>query len=232
MSDWSWKQAVAEKVLEIVNRRRSLALSLGDLYARANDFARRFPRNQHVREKIRQTAQRLRDSGFLRFEGEGRYLVNLSFPGIEGEPALVEREGILVPESRQVLRNVRMRDTLLAVHIKNRYGCTCQVCRKRIALEENVFYAEAHHLRPIGSPHFGPDVAGNIICLCPNHHIMFDRGALGVEPQSRRILQKVGQEEFHELYVEQWHHLDNRFLSYHLTNIFRRPSGLSASCLA
>ena len=30
----------------------------------------------------------------------------------------------------------------------------------------------------LGSPHNGPDAEGNLLCLCPNHHVLFDNGAL------------------------------------------------------
>jgi hypothetical protein len=37
-------------------------------------------------------------------------------------------------------------------------------------------YAEAAHIRPHGRPHSGPDTYDNLICLCPNHHPLFDFG--------------------------------------------------------
>jgi len=37
-------------------------------------------------------------------------------------------------------------------------------------------YAEAAHIRPLGDPHNGPDTPDNILCLCPNHHVLFDHG--------------------------------------------------------
>jgi predicted restriction endonuclease len=36
------------------------------------------------------------------------------------------------------------------------------------------FYVEAHHLKPLGRPHDGPDVAQNMICVCPNCHVLLD----------------------------------------------------------
>jgi putative restriction endonuclease len=41
-------------------------------------------------------------------------------------------------------------------------------------------YAEAAHIRPLGWPHDGPDVAENVLCLCPNHHVLFDRWQLSL----------------------------------------------------
>ena len=36
---------------------------------------------------------------------------------------------------------------------------------------------EGAHIRPLGAPHDGPDTPDNILCLCPNHHVLFDQGA-------------------------------------------------------
>ena len=41
-------------------------------------------------------------------------------------------------------------------------------------------YAEAAHITPLGAPHHGPDTAENILCLCPNHHVLFDHGGVTV----------------------------------------------------
>jgi len=32
----------------------------------------------------------------------------------------------------------------------------------------------------VGSPHDGPDAEDNILCFCPNHHVLFDRGGFTV----------------------------------------------------
>jgi putative restriction endonuclease len=41
-------------------------------------------------------------------------------------------------------------------------------------------YAEAAHIRPLGTPHNGPDTSDNILCLCPNHHVVFDHGGVTI----------------------------------------------------
>jgi type II restriction enzyme len=46
---------------------------LSDVYAAAEELGRRHPRNRHVREKIRQQLQVLRDLGVLEFLDRGRY---------------------------------------------------------------------------------------------------------------------------------------------------------------
>jgi len=37
-------------------------------------------------------------------------------------------------------------------------------------------YAEGAHIKPLGSPHDGPDTPDNVLCLCPNDHLLFDHG--------------------------------------------------------
>jgi putative restriction endonuclease len=41
-------------------------------------------------------------------------------------------------------------------------------------------YAEGAHIRPLGAPHRGPDTLDNLLCLCPNHHLLFDIGAITI----------------------------------------------------
>lgn len=67
-----------------------------------------------------------------------------------------------------------LRDTRLACAIKQKHQFQCQICGESIQLASGESYAEAHHIRPLGSPHNGPDVEGNIICVCPNHHVELD----------------------------------------------------------
>ncbi len=46
-------------------------------------------------------------------------------------------------------------------------------------------YAGAAHVRALGKPHLGPQTPDNVICLCPNDHILFDRGAIWVDEDWR-----------------------------------------------
>lgn len=79
--------------------------------------------------------------------------------------------------SSTVLRIVR--DTKLSKAIKKLHAYRCQVCG--LAIETSAgLYAEAAHIQPLGRPHDGPDIAANIICLCPNHHVLFDHGGFSI----------------------------------------------------
>lgn len=72
-----------------------------------------------------------------------------------------------------------VRDTKLSQQIKKLYNYTCQICGTQLACEGG-FYAEAAHITPLGKPHDGPDTPNNILCLCPNHHVLFDKGGFTI----------------------------------------------------
>ena len=73
-----------------------------------------------------------------------------------------------------------IRDTKLSRQIKRLYKYKCQVCG--LCLEgPNGLYAEGAHIRPLGRPHDGPDTPDNLLCLCPNHHYLFDVGAFSID---------------------------------------------------
>jgi putative restriction endonuclease len=68
-----------------------------------------------------------------------------------------------------------IRDSKLGKEIKRLYNYKCQVCSIEINTNAGP-YAEAAHIKPVGKPHNGPDRPDNLLCLCPNHHLMLDKG--------------------------------------------------------
>ena len=42
-------------------------------------------------------------------------------------------------------------------------------------------HAEICHIKPLGRPHNGPDVPENILCLCPNCHVLLDEYSLWID---------------------------------------------------
>jgi hypothetical protein len=67
-----------------------------------------------------------------------------------------------------------VRDTKMARELKRLYQGQCQLCGDRLEISPGEFYVEAHHLKPLGRPHEGPDVMKNLICVCPNCHVLLD----------------------------------------------------------
>lgn len=77
-----------------------------------------------------------------------------------------------------VLRLVR--DTKVSQQVKSMNDFTCQICGTQLLCVGGP-YAEGAHIRPLGKPHDGPDVVGNVLCLCPNHHVLFDHGGFVID---------------------------------------------------
>jgi putative restriction endonuclease len=72
-----------------------------------------------------------------------------------------------------------IRDTAVTRSVKRLYDYRCQVCGVQLDTPPGP-YAEAAHIRPLGRPHDGPDALENVLCLCPNHHVLFDRWQLSL----------------------------------------------------
>ncbi len=62
-------------VLNVLRAHGEASITLADAYNYSAALQRLHPRNRHVREKIRQQLQRLRDMGLVVFKGRGSYLL-------------------------------------------------------------------------------------------------------------------------------------------------------------
>ncbi|MFI8810015.1 MULTISPECIES: YDG/SRA domain-containing protein [unclassified Streptomyces] len=72
-----------------------------------------------------------------------------------------------------------VRDTAVVRRVKQLHAYTCQVCGLALRVgADDRSYAEGAHIHALGGPEGGPDVDGNVLCLCPNCHVRLDRGAL------------------------------------------------------
>ncbi|HJU08497.1 MAG TPA: DpnI domain-containing protein [Rhodanobacteraceae bacterium] len=61
------------EIMKCVERLERRQFSLSDVYGFEDQLAVRYPNNHNVRAKIRQQLQRLRNNGYLRFLGSGKY---------------------------------------------------------------------------------------------------------------------------------------------------------------
>ena len=118
-------------------------------------------------------------------------------------PTAPEANDLESPSPERVPTTVHriIRDTELARRVKALHGYKCQICGHTIELRNGTYYAEAHHVQPLGEPHNGPDKIGNIICVCPNHHAELDYGV-------RRI-------SLSELTVVNGHAVAHLYVDYH-----------------
>jgi putative restriction endonuclease len=102
-----------------------------------------------------------------------------------------------------------VRDTKIARGIKDLYNYECQVCSTAIKTK-NGKYAEGAHIKPLGKPHNGDDNPDNILCLCPNHHVMLDKGSFSI----KNNLELIGVEKG-KLTIHSKHKLNETNLEYH-----------------
>ncbi len=106
-----------------------------------------------------------------------------------------------------------IRDTALSRKVKELYDYKCQICSTAIETSSGL-YAEAAHIMPLGSPHNGPDIMRNLLCLCPNHHVMFDYGGFSVLDD----FSLIGIDG--KLNVLSKHRIDKTYLKYHLDHFY------------
>ena len=114
-----------------------------------------------------------------------------------------------VPRRREPVGSVIVRDPSRARRIKALYKHRCQICGTRLECPAGP-YSEAAHVRPLGAPHNGPDAEDNILCLCPNHHVLFDNGAISIAEDL--TLTGAGNDS---LTVHRHHHISLQHLAYH-----------------
>jgi predicted restriction endonuclease len=90
-------------------------------------------------------------------------------------------DGTVAPERRTATVQRVVRSTAVSQYVKQLYRDTCQACGTRLTVAGDRGYSEGAHIRPLGKGHNGPDVPSNVLCLCPNCHVLFDGGALIVD---------------------------------------------------
>lgn len=118
------------------------------------------------------------------------------------------------PAPRRETTTLRLvRDTAVTRRVKTLHDYHCQVCSVRLSSAAGP-YAEAAHIQPLGAPHHGPDVLTNILCLCPNHHVLFDLGSFSVA-EDGMLLGLTGR-----LVMQKKHPVGAEFLAYHRAHFY------------
>jgi putative restriction endonuclease len=134
--------------------------------------------------------------------------------GASIKPGTVAQEaptGNTTPERVLTTGQRIVRSVGVAQYVKSLYDHTCQVCSTRLDLNGRG-YSEAAHVRALGRPHDGQDISQNVLCLCPNCHVLFDNGALLIGADLRVTINGVRQGT---LRVDPSHVIDAGCLDYH-----------------
>lgn len=114
---------------------------------------------------------------------------------------------------REVTSSRPDRDQRLVERLKVMYQHECQVCGSRIETRYS-HYSEAAHIRGVGRPHDGPDELSNLLCLCPNHHVEFDRLAIYIDEDWAVRRNSTGTVDY-RLKLHADHAIEQAHLRYH-----------------
>ncbi|MBG0560863.1 HNH endonuclease [Actinoplanes sp. NEAU-A11] len=87
--------------------------------------------------------------------------------------------GNVEPGRTRVTRSQIRRARALSLAVKELHDYRCQICDARLTIK-GLGYAQGAHIRPVGQPHSGTDTPDNLLCLCPNCHVLFDNGEIVV----------------------------------------------------
>jgi hypothetical protein len=132
-----------------------------------------------------------------------------------GSPNSLTASSVLEPPKRIKVEITRViRDTVKTKRLKKKYDYRCQLCDARIEVSSNKYYAEVHHIRPLGGKHMGLDDEANMLVVCPNHHAYFDLGV----PRFLSTEEVLIGEQIFSLTVK--HKLGEENLNYHNQEIF------------
>ncbi|MER7014037.1 YDG/SRA domain-containing protein [Saccharopolyspora sp. NPDC000359] len=142
----------------------------------------------------------------LEKHGSGTSVADLHAP-VVGQPL---PSGVEMPGRRAVTQQRIVRSTRVAEGVKKIHDYRCQICTVRLEIGTYA-YAEGAHIKPLGTPHNGPDVPENILCLCANCHVLFDKGAILIA-DDLTVFRAGGEAQ---LRVDDSHWIDVRYLAYH-----------------
>lgn len=191
----TWTEEIVDAMVELGNE-----ASLVDIIRRIRERGmKKITAEASIRQALEdhcpQKSFRSGKAVFHHLGGERSGYYRLVAPPVRQTELAIDVESSGVPRHGVVVNRI-VRDTLLATRIKELYNYRCQICATSILLPNNRKYAEAHHLQPLGGIHGGPDVAGNVMCVCPNHHVQLDYSAMRISVSALKISLHIIEERF------------------------------------
>ncbi|QRG66004.1 HNH endonuclease [Brevibacillus choshinensis] len=128
----------------------------------------------------------------------------------------------LIPDKVDRQVTLAKRKQNIVSYLKEMYKDICQVCHEALLIGTNgETLSEVHHIQPLGS-HNGSDSIDNMIVLCPNHHAMFDRGAISIELDKKLVLHVCPTHKIHNQPLILKHEINPRYVEYHNEHIFQQ----------
>ncbi|MEY9932417.1 putative restriction endonuclease [Catenulispora sp. GP43] len=98
--------------------------------------------------------------------------------------------------------------------VKSWHKNQCQICGKTLKVAGGASYSQGAHIRGLGKPHYGPDATSNVLCLCPNDHVLFDNGARYLTDDFQ-IIDAIDGHTVGVLRQHRSHKIDSNHVRYH-----------------
>ena len=126
------------------------------------------------------------------------------------------KEDYVLPERTDVISSRIKRDQSIVKKVKELNNNTCQVCGEYFEGVNGPISVGAH-IRGLGGIHNGPDVISNLLCLCPNHHALFDSYGFYIDEDLNIVSldHELPYNPDKRLITNKKHKIDKVFLKYH-----------------
>lgn len=106
-----------------------------------------------------------------------------------------------------------VRNSAVIQHVKDLHQYRCQICGIRLETPGGP-YAQGAHIRPLDRPHNGPDEPANVLCLCPNDHVLLETGALVIR-DDLTVIERPSSRPLGQLRTVRGHNVSIGELAYH-----------------
>lgn len=117
------------------------------------------------------------------------------------------------PERKSVTTSSIKRDSSVSDWVKKVHSDRCQFCEITLITRVGT-YSTGAHIQGLGRPHHGKDETSNLLCLCPNCHVLFDKGVLYIAKDNKTVVNIVNGEE-KPLILNKAHILDEVAIAHH-----------------
>lgn len=129
------------------------------------------------------------------------------------QPVGAAPSGNAQPERKNVTTSSIKRDSSVSDWVKKVHSDRCQFCGITLITRVGT-YSTGAHIQGLGRPHHGKDETSNLLCLCPNCHVLFDKGVLYIAKDNKTVVNIVNGEE-KPLIVNEAHILDEVSIAHH-----------------
>jgi putative restriction endonuclease len=117
------------------------------------------------------------------------------------------------PGRKSVTTSSVKRDSSVSDWVKKIHNDRCQFCSTTLVTRVGT-YSTGAHIQGLGRPHNGRDETSNLLCLCPNCHVLFDKGVLYIANDNKTVVNIVSGEKT-LINLEEAHQLDESSIAHH-----------------